>query len=100
MRRPSSWLLISAIAFGAGCTSAGDKRAEAPGADTMAAEAPGPSGPMAIATVLYNTPKDTAVERYYAETHLPLVTGSQGEIGFERAELTRFQYALVGVETK
>jgi hypothetical protein len=54
MRRPSSWLLISAIAFGAGCTRAGDKRAEAPGADTTAAEAPGPSGPMAIATVLYD----------------------------------------------
>ncbi len=53
--------------------------------------------PGAIVTVIYKAPKDTAAfEKYYAETHLPLVTASQGEIGFTRAELTRFNTNLDG----
>jgi uncharacterized protein (TIGR02118 family) len=53
--------------------------------------------PAAIVTVIYKTPKDTATfEKYYAETHLPLVTANQAEIGFERAELTRFASNLDG----
>jgi uncharacterized protein (TIGR02118 family) len=51
----------------------------------------------AIVTVIYKMPKDTAAfERYYADTHLPLVTASKDEIGFERAELTKFQSNLDG----
>ena len=42
-------------------------------------------------TVIYNTPKDTAAfEKYYTETHLPLVLANQDEIGFTKAELTKF----------
>jgi uncharacterized protein (TIGR02118 family) len=53
--------------------------------------------PAAIVTVIYKTPKDTAAfERYYADSHLPLVTASKNEIGFERAELTRFDSNLDG----
>jgi len=38
---------------------------------------------MAIVTVLYNQPKDTAAfEKYYASSHLPLVQANQQEIGF------------------
>jgi len=53
--------------------------------------------PMAIATVIYKQPKDTAAfEKYYADTHVPLVAANQAEIGFTRAELTRFQSDLDG----
>lgn len=67
-------------------------------ADTTAAAAPAtPAGPQAIATVIYNTPKDAAAfEKYYAETHLPLVGANQAEIGFTKAELTKFTTALDG----
>jgi uncharacterized protein (TIGR02118 family) len=51
----------------------------------------------ALVTVLYNTPKDTAAfESYYSATHLPLVGAGQQEIGFGRAELTRFATNLDG----
>jgi uncharacterized protein (TIGR02118 family) len=52
---------------------------------------------MAIVTVIYKQPKDPAAfEKYYAETHVPLVGASQQEIGFARAELTRFESNLDG----
>jgi uncharacterized protein (TIGR02118 family) len=47
--------------------------------------------------VLYNQPKDTAAfEKYYAQTHLPLVGANQQEIGFTRAGLVRFPRNLDG----
>jgi uncharacterized protein (TIGR02118 family) len=53
--------------------------------------------PMAIVTVIYKQPKDTAAfEKYYAEKHLPLVTANQAEIGFVKADLTRFVSNLDG----
>jgi uncharacterized protein (TIGR02118 family) len=88
MRRASSWLVVSAFAFAAACGKAGDKGAEVRGEDTTAAA---PAGPMAIVTVLYSQPKDTATfERYYNTTHVPLVVANQKEIGFVRADLTKF----------
>ena len=96
MRRFPSWLL-PAMALAAACGKPADKAAEAPAADTTAAAAPAPSGPQAIVTVLYQTPKDTAAfEKYYRDTHLPLVSAGQQEIGFTKAELTRFTSALDG----
>jgi len=51
----------------------------------------------ALVTVIYNTPKDSsAFESYYSATHLPLVGAGQGEIGFTRADLTRFESNLDG----
>lgn len=48
----------------------------------------------AFVTVIYNQPKDPAAfESYYAATHLPLVTP---DIGFSRAELTKFSKNLDG----
>jgi uncharacterized protein (TIGR02118 family) len=89
MRCRSSWLLFSAFAFATACKSG--EKAATPGADTTAAATPAASGPMAIVTVLYNTPKDTAAfEKYYRTTHLPLVVANQREIGFVRADLTKF----------
>jgi uncharacterized protein (TIGR02118 family) len=97
MRRFSSWLLMPSFAFAAACTKAADKGAEAPAADTTAAAAPTPAGPMAIVTVLYHAPKDTAAfERYYAATHVPLVVANQKEIGLVRADWTKFVSAPDG----
>jgi RimK family alpha-L-glutamate ligase/uncharacterized protein (TIGR02118 family) len=51
----------------------------------------------ALLTVIYNTPTDSAAfESYYSATHLPLVGGGQQEIGFVRADLTRFDSNLDG----
>ncbi|HEU5169225.1 MAG TPA: EthD family reductase [Gemmatimonadales bacterium] len=56
-----------------------------------------PAACRALVTVIYEHPKDHAVfERYYADTHLPLVSAGQGEIGFVRADLTKFESNLDG----
>jgi uncharacterized protein (TIGR02118 family) len=76
----------------AGCSKPADK----PAADTVAA-APAAPAPMAFVTVIYNTPKSAAAfEKYYWETHLPLVGQKQAEVGFVSAELTRFDATLDG----
>jgi uncharacterized protein (TIGR02118 family) len=92
MSRLSRWVLVPTIVLTA-CGKTGDRPDTAgagTGADTTAAAAQ-PSGATAIVTVLYNEPKDTAAfERYYRTTHIPLVLANQEDIGFERADLTRF----------
>jgi uncharacterized protein (TIGR02118 family) len=86
MRRISCVLL-----FVVACGKPADRPPEGPPADTAAAAAPSPTGPQAIVTVLYHIPKDTAAfEKYYRDTHLPLVSAGRKEIGFTSAELTRF----------
>jgi uncharacterized protein (TIGR02118 family) len=51
----------------------------------------------AIVTVIYKIPKDSAAfEKYYATTHGPIVSSGQSEIGFSRAEYTRFESNLDG----
>jgi uncharacterized protein (TIGR02118 family) len=99
MRRLPSWWLIPLIALATACGKGDEKPAESPPAEAPAAEAAPPtaSGPAAIVTVIYNGPKDTAAfEKYYAEKHLPLVSASQDEIGFTRADLTKFTGNLDG----
>jgi uncharacterized protein (TIGR02118 family) len=89
MPRRSSWLLASAFALAA-CSKTGDRGAQAPGADTTSVTKQA-AGPMAIVTVFYNAPKDTAAfERYYKATHLPLLAASQDQIGFVRTDFTKF----------
>jgi uncharacterized protein (TIGR02118 family) len=88
--------LVSAFALSA-CSPAADKRTESQTGDTTSAAAPTSTGPMAIVTVLYNTPKDTAAfEKYYSTKHIPLVQASQDEIGFVRADLTKFSSTADG----
>jgi len=95
MRRFPSWCLVPALALAAACGKAADKPADTPAADAAAMAAP--AGPQAIVTVLYNQPKDPAAfEQYYSATHLPLVTANQQEIGFTKAELTKFTSTLDG----
>ncbi len=51
----------------------------------------------AFVTVIYNQPTDAAAfEAYYAATHLPLVVAGAKEIGFTRAELTKYAKNLDG----
>src|SRR6476661_3310387 len=95
MRRLTMWL-VSASALAA-CSPAADKNAESRTGDTTTAAAPTTAGPMAIVTVLYNQPKDTAAfEKYYRTTHLPLVSSNQSAIGFVRADLTKFTSTVDG----
>jgi uncharacterized protein (TIGR02118 family) len=97
MRRFPRWL-VPTLALAAACSKPADKAAEAPKADTTVATAPAaPAGPQAIVTVIYNPPKDPAAfEKYYQATHLPLVGAKQQEIGFTKAELTKFSSTLDG----
>jgi uncharacterized protein (TIGR02118 family) len=98
MRRlPSCWLIAS-FALAAACGRSDKPASEVP-ADTASSAETAAAGPTAIVTVIYNTPKDTAAfEKYYREVHLPLVTANQQEIGFVRADLTRFTKNLDGTK--
>jgi uncharacterized protein (TIGR02118 family) len=75
------------------------KEAAKPAADTATtAVLPPPAPPRAIATVLYKWPKDTAKFEKYYPTHLKIVTDHQQEIGFTKAELTKFVSSLQGTK--
>ncbi len=94
MRCPR-WLLVPVVVFAAGCQKGADRPADTPGADATATAEPATPG--AIVTVIYNSPKNAAAfEKYYKETHVPLVVANQGEIGFKRADLTKFESTLDG----
>lgn len=84
------WVWFPVLALAAACSRPDDRRAGTPAEDTTTAAAPADTIP-ALVTVLYNQPQDTAAfEQYYRTTHLPLVVANQKEIGFSRAELTKF----------
>jgi uncharacterized protein (TIGR02118 family) len=99
-------ILVSALVFAAACGPKADDAAEAKKvADSTAAAMaaatpappPAPAGPQAIVTVIYTQPKDAkAFEKYYSETHVPLVGASQAEVGFTKAELTKFTSDFAG----
>ena len=97
MRHVPIWRLVTSLALVAGCGTQ-DKPADTPADQApAAAETAAPAGPGAIVTVIYNHPKDTAAfEKYYREVHLPLVSANQQEIGFIRADLTKFSSGLDG----
>lgn len=64
-----------------------------PPAPQQAASAPPAAAPGVVWTlvVLYNQPKDTAAfEKYYAESHLPLVAAHAAEVAPTRFELIKF----------
>ena len=96
MRRLPSWQLVTSLALVAACGTQ-DRPADAPADAAPSVEPAADAGPAAIVTVIYNHPKDTAAfEKYYRDAHLPLVTANQQEIGFTRADLTKFTANLDG----
>jgi uncharacterized protein (TIGR02118 family) len=96
MRRLASSAILAAALFASAC---GPTKEAAKAADTTAAVAPAPPPPpQAIVTVLYLWPKDTAKFEKYYPTHLKIVGDHQQEIGFTRAELTRFSESLQGTK--
>ncbi len=85
--------VLSLVALAAACS----KPDAQPAQDTTALAPPAPPAPMAFVTVIYNTPRDAAAfEKYYWETHVPLVGAKQAEVGFVGAELTKFDGTLDG----
>jgi uncharacterized protein (TIGR02118 family) len=95
MRRLPSWRLVTSLALVAACGTQ-DRPADAP-ADAAPPAEPAATGPAAIVTVIYNHPKDTAAfEKYYRDVHLPLVSAHRQEVGFTRADLTKFTGTLDG----
>jgi len=93
MRPALGWLTLSLVL--AACGKPADKPADTTATDAAASAAA--AEPMAIVTVIYNTPKDTSLfEKYYRDVHLPLVASNQAEIGFVKADLTRFAGNLDG----
>lgn len=83
-------LALFSLLFAAACS----KPDSQPPQDTAAQAAP---APMAFVTVIYNLPNDAAAfEKYYWETHVPLVGAKQAEVGFVQAELTKFDATLDG----
>lgn len=96
MRRTSSWWLVPALMLSTGCNPGNNRAADTPGRDTTGTTVHDADS-MAIVTVFYSVPRDTAAfERYYRETHLPLVVANQKEVGFVRADLTRFTSTVNG----
>jgi len=82
-------------------SACGPTKEAAKAADTTAAVAPTPPPPpQAIVTVLYKWPKDTAKFEKYYPTHLKIVGDHQQEIGFTRAELTKFVSSLQGTKSE
>ena len=97
MRRFPRWLVPS-LALAAACSKPADKAAEAPPADTAARRGARRAGRAAGDRDghLQQPKSPAAFEKYYSETHLPLVSSKQQEIGFTKAELTKFTSTLDG----
>ena len=73
--------------------------AETAASDTAAAagDPAAAAAPTASLVVLYNEPRDTAAfEKYYAETHVPLVGKHAQEMGVTRTVLTKFDRTVDG----
>jgi uncharacterized protein (TIGR02118 family) len=84
--RYSTSLILAAAAVATGCAK--------PEPPQQAARA---SGPRWAVVVLYNQPKDTAAfERYYAQSHMPLVRAGQQEMGYTDAVVVKFARNLDG----
>lgn len=104
MRLPLSPLLAATFAVGAlACSKPADTGSQtgaaATSSPTTAAGDVSDAAPAGSAhvVVLYNFPKDTAAfEKYYAQTHLPLLQANAKEIAYVRARFVKFTTSLDG----
>ena len=94
---PRSTFALAALTAMAACSKPAEKPAQM--ADTTAAPAapaPAPPAHQAIVTVIYKWPKSPAAFEKYYPTHVKIVGDAKAEIGFTKAELTKFTTALDG----
>ncbi len=93
----STFALATLVAMAA-CSKPADKTPQ-PADSTAApaaAAAPAPPAHQAIVTVIYKWPKSPAAFEKYYPTHLKIVGDGQAEIGFVRADLTKFDSNVDG----
>jgi len=95
----STFALTTLIAMAA-CSKPADKTAQAGDSTAAPAAAAAPTPPppahQAIVTVIYKWPKSTAAFEKYYPTHLKIVGDGKAEIGFTKAELTKFTRSIDG----
>ncbi|HTC24262.1 MAG TPA: EthD family reductase [Gemmatimonadales bacterium] len=97
MHRPT--FVIACALAAAACSKPEEKPAQM--ADTTAAPAAAPAPApapqhQAIVTVIYKWPKSPAAFEKYYPTHIKIVGDGQAEIGFTKAELTKFTTSIDG----
>lgn len=91
-----SRLALASLIAVAACSKPAEKPAQMADTTTAPAAAPAPPEHQAIVTVIYKWPKSPgAFEKYYP-THLKIVGDGQAEIGFAKAELTKFTASIDG----
>jgi uncharacterized protein (TIGR02118 family) len=84
MRRSSLSVALTALVLATACSRPAPQQQQA-------------AGVRWAVVVLYNQPKDTAAfEKYYAETHGPLVAAHAQEIGATRVEYVKFAATIDG----
>lgn len=83
------WMTLCTLALLGACSKPSEPAAASAAATDSAVKG------TAFVTVIYNTPKDPAAfEKYYWDTHVPLVGAKKSDIGFVAAELSKFDGAL------
>ena len=97
MRSLTGTCILAAAVLATAC---GTTKEAAKAADTTATVVTPPPAPQAIVTVIYKWPKDTAKFEKYYPTHLKIVGDHQQEIGFTRAEVTKFVSSLQGTKSE
>ncbi len=85
MRRSSLSVFLTALVLATACSRPAPQQQQAA------------AGVQWAVVALYNQPKDTAAfEKYYAETHGPLVAAHAQEIGLTRVEFVKFVATIDG----
>jgi uncharacterized protein (TIGR02118 family) len=93
---PGTWLILAVGLV----TACGPTKEAAKAPDTTATVTTPPPPPRAIVTVLYLWPKDPARFEKYYPAHLKIVGDHQQEIGFTKAELTKYSSSLQGTRAE
>ena len=89
-------IFAAAVLLLAACSPPADKPAASADSTAAPPAAAAVAAPQAILTVIYNPPKDAAAFEAYYPKHLAIVSEGQPEIGFTKAELTKFESTLDG----
>src|SRR6476660_8168108 len=91
-----SRLALASLIAVAACSKPAEKPAQMADTTTAPAAAPAPPEHQAIVTVIYKWPKSPAAFEKYYPTHIKIVGDGQAEIGFTKAELTKFTTSTDG----